>query len=215
LELHIITDGKKTNEELKEIITSVSAVVDYIHIREKNKSPHEIVALVEELLKAGVPKEKLVINDRLDIALVTGIPNVHLPGKGLPVEKVKTAFPHMKVGVSIHSLEEAERAEEAGADYCLFGHVFETDSKKGLTGRGTGALGVIVEHVKIPVIAIGGITPENAGKVLEKKVRGIAVMSYIFSSKHPKEAATRLKQVSKGKGDDVATLYQWTEDGSG
>ncbi|QBK24682.1 thiazole tautomerase TenI [Ureibacillus thermophilus] len=195
MELHAITDGKKESRELKEIIISISPVVDYIHIREKNKPPGEIVALIEELLNAGVPKEKLVINDRLDIALLTGIPNVHLPGNGLPAEKVKTAYPHMKVGVSIHSIEKAKNAEKSGADYCFFGHIFETDSKKGMAGRGTDALGEIVEQVKIPVIAIGGITPDNAVKVLEKKVQGIAVMSYIFSANQPKEAATFLKNI--------------------
>ncbi|MFC5559363.1 thiazole tautomerase TenI [Ureibacillus thermophilus] len=195
MELHAITDGKKSIKELKEIITSIADVVDYIHIREKNKSPTEIVALVKELINAGVEKERLVINDRLDIALLTGIRNVHLPGNGLPAVKVKTAYPYMRVGVSVHSVEEAKISEEAGADYCLFGHVFETDSKKGMAGRGTDALGEIVEQVKIPVIAIGGITPDNAVKVLEKKVQGIAVMSYIFSANQPKEAATFLKNI--------------------
>lgn len=195
MELHAITDGKKASRELKEIIISIFTLVDYIHIREKNKPSGEIAALVEELLNAGVPKEKLVINDRLDIALLTGIPNVHLPGNGLPVNKVKMAYPHMKVGVSIHSLEEAKGAEKSGADYCFFGHIFETDSKKGMAGRGTDALSEIVEQVKIPVMAIGGITTDNAVKVLEKKVQGIAVMSYIFSANQPKEAATLLKNI--------------------
>lgn len=214
MELHVITDGTKTLGEMKEIITSISDIVDYIHIREKQKSPGEIVALVEELIHAGVEKEKLVINDRLDIALLTGIPNVHLPARGLPAKKIKNAFPHLKVGISTHSLEEVKAAEEAGADYCFFGHIFETDSKKGLTGRGTKRLGEIIKQVKIPVIAIGGITPDNAGTVLEKKVHGIAVMSYIFSSNPPREAAIRLKQ-SIGKEDGVAALYQWAENESG
>ncbi|WP_342463012.1 thiazole tautomerase TenI [Ureibacillus sp. FSL K6-8385] len=198
MELHAITDGKKTNEELKEIIVSISGIVDYIHIREKHKSPAELMVLIEELIHAGVAKERLVINDRLDVALLAGIPNIHLPANGLPAVKVKTAYPHMRVGVSTHSPEEAKAAEEAGADYCIFGHIFETDSKKGLAGRGLDALGEVVEKVKIPVIAIGGITPANAKKVLEKKARGIAVMSHIFSSNQPKEAAALLKKDFEG-----------------
>ncbi|MBB5150059.1 MULTISPECIES: thiazole tautomerase TenI [Ureibacillus] len=200
MELHAITDGKKSIKELKEIITSIADVVDYIHIREKSKVPAEIVALVEELIYAGVEKERLVINDRLDIALLTGIRNVHLPANSLPAAKVKTAYPYMRVGVSVHSVEEAKTAEEARADYCLFGHVFETDSKKGLAGRGTNALGKIVEQLQIPVIAIGGITPDNVEQVLEKKVHGIAVMSTIFSSSQPKEAAIHLKNIVQKGG---------------
>ncbi|MED0714325.1 thiazole tautomerase TenI [Aeribacillus composti] len=189
LELHAVTDGTKPVNELIRIILSISEHVDYVHIREKNKRPCEIIHLVEQLLAKGIRREQLVINDRLDVALLTGVQNVHLPGTGLPIKKVKSAFPQIKAGVSVHSLDEAVKAEKDGADYCFFGNVFETNSKKGLPAKGTDLLGKIVGHVNIPIIAIGGITPDNMQKVLEKKASGIAVMSYIFSSKDPESAA--------------------------
>lgn len=206
LELHAVTDGKKSIYELKEIICSISDIVDYIHIREKNKSPSEIVQLVEQVVQMGVRKEKLVINDRLDIALLTGVCNVHLPTTGLPIRKVKSMFPEMRVGVSVHSLEEALHAEKGGADYCLFGNVFETNSKVGLAGKGTEALGEIVARLKIPVIGIGGITPDNMQKVFKQNAKGIAVMSYIFSSEHPVRAASLLKNSEEGR-DEFETSY--------
>lgn len=199
VELHAVTDGKKPIEKLAEIILSVSDIVDYIHIREKNKTARDIVYLVELLLEKGVRKRKLVINDRLDVALITGIENVHLPISGLPVNKVKSRFPNMRVGVSVHSLEEAFIAKEAGADYCFFGNVFETNSKKGLPGKGVVLLEDIVQEMTVPVIAIGGITLDNMEKVLETNVKGIAVMSYIFSSIDPARDAKLLKSKMLGE----------------
>lgn len=195
MELHAITDGKKTIDELVEIVLSIADIVDYIHIREKNKAPGEIVQLVEQLVEKGVKKEKLVMNDRLDIALLTGICNVHLPTNGLPVRKVKSMFPDMRVGVSAHSMKEVLNAEKEGADYCFFGNVFETNSKKGLAGKGTELLGEIVERLDIPIIGIGGITPNTMQKVIDKKAKGVAVMSYIFSSDDPAKAVKRLKSI--------------------
>lgn len=189
VELHAITDGKKTATELVKAILAIADEVDYIHIREKTKQTSEVIQLVEQLLTKGVQNEKLVINDRLDVALLTGIPNVHLPGTGLPVKLVKQKFPEIKVGVSVHSLAEAVIAAEDGADYCLFGHVFPTNSKKGIPGKGTKLLKEIVQKAGIPVLAIGGITPDNMTEVAATKVSGMAVMSAIFSAQNPKQAA--------------------------
>jgi thiazole tautomerase (transcriptional regulator TenI) len=194
MELHAVTDGTKTIDELSEIIISVSNDIDYVHIREKNKRPNEIVHLVEQLLANRVERKKIVINDRLDIALLTGIENVHLPGTGLPVHKVKKTYPNMRIGVSVHSLDEAVKAEKDCADYLFYGNIFETNSKKGLPGRGTKSLKKMVSLVNIPVIAIGGITPNNMQQVLETKVNGIAVMSSIFSAKDPVSVVKRFRK---------------------
>lgn len=194
MELHAVTCGTMPVEELAEVIPHVAQYTDYIHIREKNKPSQEVAILIEQMLANGVNKEKLVINDRLDLALLFGIPNVHLPGSGLPVKKIKQRFPQIRAGVSVHSLAEAKKAEKDGADYCFFGHIFATDSKKRLAPRGTAALGEITRHVNIPVIAIGGITPDNMHLVLEKGVAGIAVMSRIFSAADPKQASWRFRK---------------------
>lgn len=81
-------------------------------------------------------------------------------------------------GVSVHSVHEAIEAEKLGADYLIAGHVFETDCKLGLKGRGIEFIEKICENVSIPVIAIGGIGPDNLQLVLNTKVFGVAVMSY-------------------------------------
>lgn len=97
----------------------------------------------------------------------------------------------------MHSLEEALQAEKEDADYVLFGHVFETDCKQGLDGRGVSLLSEIKQRISIPVIAIGGMTPARLREVKQAGSDGIAVMSGIFSSDDPLEAARRYSRKLK------------------
>jgi thiazole tautomerase (transcriptional regulator TenI) len=202
LEIHVITDGKQTVEELTKRILMIHDETDYIHIREKTKSASEIMEIVAFLLNNGVPKRKLVINDRLDVALLNQLSNVHLPGHSFSIEKVKQMDTSLRVGRSIHSLQEAIECENAGADYLLFGHIFETNSKANLTPRGIRQLAEICENVQIPVIAIGGIVPETVSKLSDVKLSGVAVMSYVMASDEPIRALLELKRSIGREGHD-------------
>ena len=203
VELHAVTDGSQTVEELSEILLLIQRDVDFIHIREKKKPPEEIVQLIQVLVDGGVPREKLVVNDRVDIALLLGLHNVHLPSAGIPVERLKEKFPELKAGVSVHTLEDALRAEQQGADYVMFGHIFTTRSKPGLSPRGLDALRAVAHTVKRPVVAIGGIHPHNAKDVVEAGAAGIAVMSALFSAENPQKAARSFHFVHKGGGHEA------------
>jgi len=109
------------------------------------------------------------LNDRLDIALAAGLHGVHLPGNGLPADKVR---PLVKVlGVSVHSVGEALQADHAHADFVVFGPIFDSPGK---TAVGLSPLREVAQAVKIPVLAIGGITTKNATDVLEAGASGIA-----------------------------------------
>ena len=193
LEIHVISDGKQTVCELTKRIVMIHDEVDYIHIREKTKSVSEILEIVSILLNNGVPKSKLVINDRLDVALLHEIPNVHLPGHSFPIEKVRRMNPDLRIGRSVHSLQEAIECEKAGADYLLFGHIFPTNSKPNLAPRGVQQVAEICQSVRIPVIAIGGIIPTNIPKLSGMNLSGIAVMSYVIASDNPKNALQELR----------------------
>ncbi|MCM3571109.1 thiazole tautomerase TenI [Neobacillus mesonae] len=186
MKLIAITDDRHQVLELASKIMQIQNVVDFIHIREKKKSARELIRLLELLLDKGVPKDKIVFHDRLDAALLSGIRNIHLPGHGLPTKQVRAKFPFMRIGCSVHSFEEAKQSEEDGADYVLYGHVFETNSKAGLAPRGVKELEEIKKRLVIPVYAIGGIT---ADRVDDIHVDGIAVMSGLFSAENPKAAA--------------------------
>jgi thiazole tautomerase (transcriptional regulator TenI) len=189
MKLIAVTDDSHSVEELASIIIQIKDVVDYIHIREKTKTCNEIISLLN-LLKVGkVNIEKIVINDRLDVALLMDIPTIHLPGHSLPSKSVKEKFPTIQVGRSIHSLEEAKQAEKENADYVLYGHCYETNCKKGKTPNGINNLFEIKKELQIPIYAIGGITPEHVNEIHQTKIDGIAIMSGIFSSNDPLASA--------------------------
>ena len=144
--------------------------IDVIQIREKDLAARELFELACKIRDlAGGTKTRVLINDRLDIALAAGIDGVHLPGNGLPAERVR---PLIKVlGVSVHSVEEALQAERARADFLVFGPIFDSPGK---TAVGFAPLRQVVGSVKIPVLAIGGITIENSAEVMQAGASGIA-----------------------------------------
>jgi thiamine-phosphate diphosphorylase len=144
--------------------------IDMIQIREKGMPARELLNLalsVREL--ASGTKTRILVNDRLDIALAATLDGVHLPGSGLPPERVR---PFVRVlGVSIHSVEEGLRAERSGADFVVFGPVFDSPGKQAV---GLQPLREVAASLKIPVLAIGGLTSGNTGQVLQAGAAGIA-----------------------------------------
>src|SRR5215467_8398971 len=144
--------------------------VDMIQIREKDLAARELFDLTCRIRDiASGTRTRILINDRLDIALAADIDGVHLPGNGLPADKVR---PFIKVlGVSVHSVPEALQAERARADFVVFGAIFESPGK---TPVGLAPLKQVVDAIKIPVLAIGGITIENSTEVLKAGASGIA-----------------------------------------
>jgi thiazole tautomerase (transcriptional regulator TenI) len=202
-EFHVISTGQQSNERLIETITRIHPYVDAIHLREKKKTAKELAALIFGLITKGVPAEKLIINDRVDVAVVCGAAGVQLAYHSLNVKVVKEHFPSLRVGCSVHSLEEAQEAGRHGADYCLYGHIFPTDCKAGLSPRGLSELAVIAKQIDIPVIAIGGIKPDNVEKVLQAGAKGIAVMSGVFLADDPvAEARIFASVLKKWRGKD-------------
>ncbi|WP_342039379.1 thiazole tautomerase TenI [Gracilibacillus kekensis] len=198
--IHLITNGKLTEKELQDL-PFLQHDVDYIHIREKSKTAQEIQTIVSFLLEKGVPKQKLIINDRVDIAAINNCHGVQLAYHSLPVDVVKGTFPELSIGKSVHSLEEAVHAEKAGANFIIYGHIFHSLSKKGLSPQGISRLQEITQSVSIPVVAIGGITPENAQAVLKAGASGIAVMSGVWNAADPLEILKQYQSVfNNGEG---------------
>jgi thiamine-phosphate pyrophosphorylase len=151
---------------------AVAHRVDFIQIREKDLSTRELVDLVCRIrdLAAG-SQTRILVNDRLDIALTAGIDGVHLPGNGLPAVRVRPLV--SVLGVSTHSLEEALHAEKANADFIVFGPVFETPGK---TAVGLERLRIVTSQVHVPLLAIGGITAANVPSILEAGASGFAAI---------------------------------------
>ncbi|WP_096155292.1 thiazole tautomerase TenI [Bacillus sp. FJAT-45066] len=189
MQLHVISDGKKQVDELVNIFTSIHPHVDYMHLREKHKTASELVSIVEKLLAQGVPSQKIIINDRLDVAHSMNLKGAQLAYHSVDIKLARKAFPNLLLGCSIHSLEEAIYAEQNGADYLLFGHIYETTSKQGKIPKGLAQLKKIINNVSIPVISIGGIIPENVKDIHDLGGSGVAIMSGIVSAEDVVEAA--------------------------
>ncbi|AIQ51865.1 thiamine phosphate synthase [Paenibacillus sp. FSL R7-0331] len=189
-EIHLLSDGKLAAEEFVVLAAAVHPQVDYIHLREKKLSAQELYHLALILLNAGVPACKLIINDRLDVAMAVGAAGVQLAGNSLPAAAARLAAGcSLRLGSSVHSASESIDAASQGADYCLFGHVYPSTSKPGLKERGLTQLKEAVLAARTPVIALGGITPHNAPHVLQTGAAGIAVMSGICGAADPLSAA--------------------------
>ncbi|MCK1993684.1 thiazole tautomerase TenI [Peribacillus muralis] len=198
-QLHIISTGKQPIEKFIEIASHIQEHVDYFYLREKQSSASELYRAVTLLHDKKIPLSKIIINDRVDVAWVHKVFGVQLAFHSLDAGGVTAAFPGMSVGCSIHSMAEAKAAFSKGAHYGIYGHVFETNSKRGLPPKGIEELHAITRSVNLPIIAIGGITPSNCQVVLDAGARGIAVMSGVLEAKDPIKAA---KEYAKSLGKE-------------
>jgi thiamine-phosphate pyrophosphorylase len=149
---------------------AVADGVEMIQVREKDMAAGDLVTLVRTVVEiARGTSTRVLVNDRLDVALAAGADGLHLPADGFPLTDVRSRIG--LVGVSTHSVAEAIAAEEAAADFVVFGPVFPTPGK---TPVGLGELKRVVDAVGIPVFAIGGITAENAWQAIGAGAGGIA-----------------------------------------
>ncbi|MFC0214542.1 thiamine phosphate synthase [Paenibacillus chartarius] len=189
-ELHVISTGRQPLERLADIAAAVAPYVTAIHLRERASTAAELLACIERMRKLGVAAERIIVNDRADVAGAAGVRGVQLAGHSIGAAAARRLFPQLRIGVSVHSEAEAIRAAVDGADYVLYGHIYETASKPGVASRGLEALRSVAEHVpQLPVLAIGGITPQRVPEVLAAGAQGVAVMSGVLEADDPLLAA--------------------------
>ncbi len=167
-----------------------AAGVRAIQIREKSIGSERVLDLTQKL-KSILPKETLLfVNDRPDIAIMTGISGVHLSSKSPSAEIVREKYPQKKliIGRSTHSLEEVRGAEQQGVDFVVYGPVYDTPSKR-LYGPpiGVKALGEAARKSKVPIFALGGVTSARVKECLDAGAHGVAVISAIMAASSVKE----------------------------
>ena len=178
-----ITDRRQlpSREALIEAIArNLAAGVDWIQIREKDLSARDLFDLVQRAQALPNPAAtKILVNTRVDVALAAGTAGAHLPaGSPAPRRWRAIAPPGFLIGVSCHTLDEARAAEQDGADYILFGPVFAPRSKSpDLPPLGLDRLAEAAQAVGIPVLALGGITSENASQCTSAGAAGVAAIS--------------------------------------
>lgn len=169
---------------------AIEAGVDWVQIREKDLSGRELSWLVRKAIEAAAERgsrTRILVNDRLDVAIAAGAAGVHLGGESLPVReaanwiaerrKERRAAANFLVGASCHGLEETLAAERDGASYVVFGPVFETPSKARFgPPLGTAPLREACGRARIPVLAVGGVNAANAGECFQAGAAGIAAI---------------------------------------
>ena len=190
----------------------ISAGVDWVQIREKDLSARELASLTRKSLRIAPSSSakrsrsvRILVNDRLDVAIAERADGAHLGEQSLPVQGAKqlvlSTSPHASkaadflLGVSCHSPEAARAADGSGADYIFFGPIFATPTKARFgVPQGLERLAQVCRAVAIPVIAIGGITLENAASCVSAGAAGFA--------------AIRLFQDAANTIEDIRTLRE-------
>ena len=188
--LYLITDRRLftgDNALLAAIEEALKGGLKAVQLREKDLDTRSLLRMAYSLRElTSRYKAKLFINDRVDIALAVDADGVHLGGESIPAFAArKAAGKALLIGVSAHSIEEAKKAEEEGADFITLGPIFETPSKiKYGQPLGPGLLSGARGKISIPVFAIGGIKKERVAAVLESGATGIALISAILGSEN-------------------------------
>ena len=192
--LCLVTDrarlGGATQDDTRPLLALIAAAVDVgidlVQVREADLGDRALVRLVTRAATlAERSSTRIVVNDRFDIALAAGAHGVHLKSRSVPAERLRPHVPaEWIVGRSVHSLAEAQQVTaEPGLDYVVLGTVFPTRSKPGQAPLGVEPLRRAAAAVPVPILAIGGITPERVAEVARSGAAGIAAIG-LFADLH-------------------------------
>lgn len=186
------------------VARAVAAGLDWIQIREKDLSGRELLTVARDAVEVAAAREnatRIIVNDRLDVALSAGAGGVHLGEASLPVAAVNAwrrerDLHNFLIGASCHSVETVWAAERDGADYVIFGPVFSTPSKEQFGApQGINRLAEASKAVRIPVLAIGGITPENAQECFDAGAAGVAAIRMFSAARDLAALVGRLRAI--------------------
>jgi len=182
-----ITGGLGLDQTLECIRRSAAAGVDWIQVREKHLSARELGRWTAAIFEAAAGRARVLVNTRVDVALACGAAGVHLPGGAPPPSVWRDLVPSgFLFGVSCHTVEEVRESEQNGASFAVFAPVFPPLSKdSALPPQGLDRLAEAARAVRIPVLALGGITWENAPLCLAAGAAGIAGIT-LFRSLPPR-----------------------------
>lgn len=191
LDLYVILDRQAAaGRDLRALAeAALAGGARWVQLREKEWTSRALLPLAEGLRRqveaaGGV----FIVNDRLDVALAVGADGLHVGQEDLPAPVARRLLPGRLLGVSSHSPEQAFQAQADGADYVAIGSVFPTATKAVFELVGLEAIRRARPLISVPLVAIGGITLENARSVIEAGADGVAAISAIAAAEDPREA---------------------------
>jgi thiamine-phosphate diphosphorylase len=183
--LMLVTDRRRLSPEVRTIADELAALerfldeaidaeIDLIQLREPDVPSGSLASLAQRVAaRAAGTRVRLLVNDRADVAAVAGAAGVHLPARGLPASRLRALDGDWLIGRSVHV---GEAIDEPDVDYLIFGTVYPSVSKRGEAGSGLAPLGDVARAARVPVLAIGGITPPRAAACAAAGAAGVAAI---------------------------------------
>ena len=199
--LYAVTDRAWTLRRTlyEQIEEALAGGVTLLQLREKHLTRPELIAEAKALLPLchsyGAP---LIVNDDAEAAVLSGADGVHVGMEDCPVAELRRRFgPDLIIGATAKTVEQARKAESAGADYLGVGAVFPSPTKSSALRITAAQLKEICSSVRIPAVAIGGIGADNIGQLAGCGMAGFAVVSAIFGADDIRQAAASLKEQAR------------------
>lgn len=200
MRLYAVTDRAWTGKQtlMEQVESALQNGVTCVQLREKELDDASFLAEAKEMCalckRYGVP---FIVNDNVEIAVQCGADGVHVGQEDMIAADVRRRVgADMMIGVSAHTVEEAQEAVRNGADYLGVGAVFSTSTKTDVTTMPYATLQSICKAVDVPIVAIGGISAQNIGLLAGSGVDGVAVVSAIFAAEDPGKAAAEMLALS-------------------
>ena len=202
----LVTDIRKYGRDRNlEVARQVlNAGIETIHVREKHSDANELLDFTLEMIALAEPfQARVIVNDRLDVALSSGASGVHLDDDALHPEAAREQARLLElddflVGVQVRNRADVARASAGTADYVLFGPVFSSpDEAEFGESLGIEALSIVCADKWVPVLAAGGITPQNVVQIMSSGAAGMACTRVFFDADDPGEVAQRLVEAAE------------------
>ena len=200
----MVTDRLRFGDDVERRVVqrvkaAAAAGVDLVQIRERDMEGRQLAHLVSRCVEAVTgTRTRVLVNDRLDVALASGAHGVHLRSDSMPADRARASTPPgFLIGRSVHAVDEAVRVSASGAvDYLLFGTVFETRSKPGQRAAGPAMLAHVAGATTTPVLAVGGVTSETLEELAATGAAGFAAIG-LFADAGERDLATIVSQATR------------------
>ena len=190
--LCLVTDRSVVTGMLEEAVDEcLAAGLRAVQLREKDLGTQDLLSLARRVRESTSRHgARLYVNDRADVALAVGADGVHRTGSSLPISSLRSIGPpDFLIGASVHSVADARAAEPEGADFLFFGPIYDTPSKRRYgPPQGLAALERVASAVRLPVFAIGGVTPARVAELQRAGASGVAAIGAVLESERPGDA---------------------------